>query len=958
MSDYSKIVKLVNDLYNSYNTDINLDPAARASDSALSDCGINNVINNVSTFSSITSMNGSIRGYQYLTSIPSNNTEVDSDPSNFDSTSSHPFPEASGGGGWSRGGGAGRYPGGWGKGGVRGNNTVSIPVTKTSPFSSIANALHSGVEFIENGVATVKHAIGNVVGSAWAGIGALAKFGFDAATNFYKSEPDVWEKIVKDGKSTYPDDYASIFNEDQNGRTLINGMYVVDSSGNVTYYIPEDVLAFFYRQLRDNGYLPTDEIYEIPANQIPVGNWGNPISVKYNIDGNVVDPNGNTTREIVGFSYSSGFVMGINTGTWTQDIGYATLIKDAICTMQYINKSTNPNTNVSSIEYIASYRMSYGNYVGYRAGPRPFSSGGNFIGNTFIYPNDYDILRILYGRKTAGGYNGINQNSSSTQIDPSIVNGTTIPQIVQQFSANYPQVFGSPITMSFMDDSCNEININYHPVSIPITIGVGDIFPVSIDSLVNINPSFNPQTNPTLNPDFNINRNFEIEPDFNNGGGIPSISIDPSVSISPDISLPDINIDNLLDHIFDIIAENMQGAPGGGGISLDPNINITINNYNDQVGPYKPDLPQINVNPPTVNVNVNVDGGSGLDYPPTVVEMPNTSLPDPTFPVIIPPWPVSATSSPPSSEPEGWPTAMWHVYNPTQAQINAFGAWLWSPDFVDTIKRMFESPIDSVFTLHKVYCLPNTSGSDNIVVGSLNSGVPSRVVSSQYTNIDCGEIQLDEFFGNVFDYAPYTVLNMYLPFIGIVELDPAYCMRSTISVYYTVDVFTGACVAKIGCKRDGVDVCVYEYSGSASLDYPVSAGSYSSIMQGVLSGALSAIAGGVGSYLTGNPMPAVYGASSAIHQSLSGRAEIRHSGSFAGAAGAMGIRKPYLIISRPIIALAEDFAHFDGYPANETVYVSECKGYIKCKECHLNIPTAYQSELDEIDNYFKTGVII
>ena len=233
-------------------------------------------------------------------------------------------------------------------------------------------------------------------------------------------------------------------------------------------------------------------------------------------------------------------------------------------------------------------------------------------------------------------------------------------------------------------------------------------------------------------------------------------------------------------------------------------------------------------------------------------------MPDPTIPVIIPP--IGTGESPVPPPPDGHESAMWTVYNPTQGEVNAFGAWLWNPDFVDTIKRLFESPIDAVFTLHKVFVQPVTGGGAPIVVGSIQSPVSAAVVTNQYKTLNCGEIDLVEKFGNIFDYAPHTIIQAYLPFIGIVELDPAYVQRSTVSIIYKVDVYTGACVAEIFCKRDGNTVCVYEFSGSCSVEYPVSYHSYSSIAAGVLSGAISAAAGGLGSYISGNPMTAVYGA--------------------------------------------------------------------------------------------------
>ena len=85
---------------------------------------------------------------------------------------------------------------------------------------------------------------------------------------------------------------------------------------------------------------------------------------------------------------------------------------------------------------------------------------------------------------------------------------------------------------------------------------------------------------------------------------------------------------------------------------------------------------------------------------------------------------------------------------------------------------------------------------------------------------------------------------------------------------------------------------------------------------------------------------------------------VQRSGSFSGNAGAMGIKKPYLIITRPQTNMALQYEMYDGRGANYTRRVGECTGYIKCKEVHLNVPGAYKDELDEIERLLKEGILI
>ena len=302
--------------------------------------------------------------------------------------------------------------------------------------------------------------------------------------------------------------------------------------------------------------------------------------------------------------------------------------------------------------------------------------------------------------------------------------------------------------------------------------------------------------------------------------------------------------------------------------------------------------------------------------------------------------------------PSGSASALYAIYNPTLAQINAFGAWLWSDSFIDQIKKLFNDPMQAIIGLHKVYAAPATSGAQNIKVGYLDSGVSANVVSNQYTTIDCGTVTLSEYFHNVFDYSPYTQINLYLPFIGIVSLDNADVMRSSIHIVYHVDVLSGACLAEVKVTRDGAGGTLYQYTGNASVTLPISSGSYMGIVSSIAS-----IAGGIAGTIAsgGAALPMI---ASAAGSALNARAKVEHSGGFSGNSGAMGGKIPYLIISRPQVALADNFQKYIGYPANYTTKLSNCSGYVKVLECHIENVNAANSELSEIESLLKGGIIV
>lgn len=288
-------------------------------------------------------------------------------------------------------------------------------------------------------------------------------------------------------------------------------------------------------------------------------------------------------------------------------------------------------------------------------------------------------------------------------------------------------------------------------------------------------------------------------------------------------------------------------------------------------------------------------------------------------------------------------SALWAIYNPTLAQLNSLGAWLWSTNFIDQILKIFNDPMQAIIGLHKVYATPSISGSGNIKVGYLDSGIPSNIVGNQYTYIDCGTVSLREYYGNILDYSPYTTVQLYLPFIGIVSLDIADVSRSSITVKYGVDVLTGACLASVSVQRDNAGGVLYQYSGNCACQYPLSSGSY----MGMVTGAI----GTIGSLAKGN----IFGSALSI---AGMHTNIEHSGGFSGNSGAMGIKKPYLIISRPQSVMNDGFPSIQGYPSNYFTRLGDCNGFTQVAECHVENIYATDKELDKIKDLLKEGVIL
>jgi len=309
-------------------------------------------------------------------------------------------------------------------------------------------------------------------------------------------------------------------------------------------------------------------------------------------------------------------------------------------------------------------------------------------------------------------------------------------------------------------------------------------------------------------------------------------------------------------------------------------------------------------------------------------------------------------STPVPALPSGSASSLWAVYNPSQGELNSFGAWLWSSDFVEQLKKLFADPMQAIIGVHKVFATPHTGGSQNIKCGYLDSGVSASVVTSQYTTVDCGSASLREYFGNVFDYDPFTKVSIFLPFIGIVPLNTADVMRSTVSVKYKVDVITGACLAEVNISRDGGGGILYTYGGSAIVTYPVSSGSYVGAVQAALSTAI-----GIGTAIATGGASLGASAGMVLGGLSNAKTQVQHSGQFSGSSGAMGGKKPYLIVSRPQTRTPSKISEYKGIPSNAIHKLSSCTGFVKVNEVHIKSKTAYDNEIQEIESLLKSGVI-
>lgn len=290
------------------------------------------------------------------------------------------------------------------------------------------------------------------------------------------------------------------------------------------------------------------------------------------------------------------------------------------------------------------------------------------------------------------------------------------------------------------------------------------------------------------------------------------------------------------------------------------------------------------------------------------------------------------------------------LFNPSLNQLNELASYMWSDLFqIDGWKKLFADPMDAILGLSIVPVAVPSGGTREVKVGNIGTGISLTLASSQFVEVDCGSIDVNEYWGAYLDYEPYTQAQIFLPYIGTRPISVDEIMGKTVRVVYHVDILTGACCCFVKCG----DSVLYTYNGQCSIPIPITGANYTSVVNGVISVAASVgslVASGGSSAPTA--IPAI--ASSAVNQM---KPQVEKSGSISGSAGVLNMQTPYLILIRPRQALPSKQNEFIGYPSLITVQLTELSGYTEIQSIHLeNIP-ATQEELAEIESLLEGGVI-
>lgn len=260
--------------------------------------------------------------------------------------------------------------------------------------------------------------------------------------------------------------------------------------------------------------------------------------------------------------------------------------------------------------------------------------------------------------------------------------------------------------------------------------------------------------------------------------------------------------------------------------------------------------------------------------------------------------------------------------------------------------------IDYVVDCHVIPVSPSTGASQNIKCGARTLDISAPVITSDYIDFDCGAVSVPLTFANFLDFTCRG--RLFLPFVGFVDLKPEFWHGGSVFVKYRFNIVDGSFMAYVICNNSATSeiyqTVVGQFGGAACLHIPVTGVNYSSMVSGMVSGSMSLVAGAA----SGNAVGAVGGALTLANMQPS----VASSNNYNSSTAFLGVRRPYLMIERPVPSTSTKYAHSKGLPLNVAMPIGSVHGYTEIEDVDLSGLDYTQEEIEELRGLLAGGVYL
>lgn len=313
----------------------------------------------------------------------------------------------------------------------------------------------------------------------------------------------------------------------------------------------------------------------------------------------------------------------------------------------------------------------------------------------------------------------------------------------------------------------------------------------------------------------------------------------------------------------------------------------------------------------------------------------------------------------PNTNIKGGLYTLWH---PSADNLQKLGAFLYSGTTQGTIASIIGDPINAIIQLTEWAVTPVDGPVKSPVICNIGATeLKMPTIPNQFMQFDCGTIEVPREYHDFRDYEPYTRLSLFLPFVGDVNISTNDCITPhKIHVIYNIDFLSGVACAEVLIDED----VRYAYQAAMCAAIPVTSSDASRLIASIIGAAVgtvsSGVMGGIVGGTTGSRMAsrALIGGVSDVAMSPINGIQTQRTGSISANTGLLGEMKPYVLVTRPISVVADQYKSLLGQPYQLDGTLGSQKGFVKVREVHLDGITATEAEKIEIEQMLKEGVIL
>ena len=299
------------------------------------------------------------------------------------------------------------------------------------------------------------------------------------------------------------------------------------------------------------------------------------------------------------------------------------------------------------------------------------------------------------------------------------------------------------------------------------------------------------------------------------------------------------------------------------------------------------------------------------------------------------------------------------LYALNASEMQAFSAWLWTSDWTENIKKLRTDPMQNIIGV-SIVDIPVSGKASTIYLGNINSGVNAQLVNN-WVSVDCGIINVEEYYGTFADYEPYIALTLYLPKVGFVQIPADAVVNNSIKIVYNIELTSGEglCYVYIVNNRDNFSYVYNTYTCHVSANVALSASDHTQQISAIINASINTTAAIGGAIATGGATAgsaATTVASSALNVATT-KNPTQTKGNFGNFGTLMCVKKPYIIINRTNLTKPSSFQENNGYMINYTATISGHTGFLKTRDYHAEFEAPYNHRI-EIERLLNEGVFI